>query len=192
MLVAAFRRTRDERAFRALYRRHTPSLYAMAVRLTGGHEPDAEDIVQDTWIRAVDALDRFGWRSSLRTWLIGIAVNCHRERCRRDAGLVPFDARDVPDRRSDSPARAGTRIDLERAIAALADGYREVLVLFDIEGYTHREIATLLRIQEGTCKSQLSRARRALRQALADSALPEPRPEERQRESTRHRRTQPD
>lgn len=66
--------------------------------------------------------------------------------------------------------REGLRIDLERAVAALPDRYREVLILHDVEGYTHLEIAELLGIEPGTSKSQLSRARGALRKRLADSA----------------------
>ena len=60
-----------------------------------------------------------------------------------------------------------TRMDLERAVASLPDGYREVLVLHDVEGYTHEEIAGLLGIDRGTSKSQLSRARRELRARLS-------------------------
>jgi RNA polymerase sigma-70 factor (ECF subfamily) len=59
------------------------------------------------------------------------------------------------------------RIDLERVIAMLPDGYREVLILHDIEGYTHEEIGTLLGVESGTSKSQLARARRAVRVRLA-------------------------
>jgi len=58
------------------------------------------------------------------------------------------------------------RLDLERAIEGLADGFRQVFVLHDVQGYTHEEIADLLGIEPGTSKSQLSRARRALRRVL--------------------------
>jgi RNA polymerase sigma-70 factor (ECF subfamily) len=64
------------------------------------------------------------------------------------------------------------RVDLTRAIAALPDGYRYVLVLHDVEGYTHDEIAAFLEIEPGTSKSQLSRARRAMRRLLAAGAKP--------------------
>src|SRR5262249_42909611 len=79
-------------------------------------------------------------------------------------------ARDVDDLAAgaDDVALCGSydRLDLERAIAALADGFRLVFVLHDVQGYTHEEIADLLGIEPGTSKSQLSRARRALRRAL--------------------------
>jgi RNA polymerase sigma-70 factor, ECF subfamily len=158
---------RDTRAFRDLYRRHTPSLYAMAVRLTQ-QDDLAQDIVHDTWIRAVDALPRFQWRSSLLTWLTGILINCVRERCWRapaEIDVVEADAEtplmvELPD--------AIDAIALERALASLANGYRQVLDLHDLQGFTHHEIAELLHIEPGTSKSQLARARRALRRALGD------------------------
>lgn len=160
-LVESFTVTRDEDSFRALYGRHTPMLYAVASRIAGDQ---SEDLVQDTWIRASERLDSFRWESSLRTWLVAIMLNCFRERVRhtqRDAATPMLD--DPHDPRWVEP---GQRLDLERAIAALPPGYREVFVLHDIEGYLHGEIAAMLGISEGTCKSQLSRARAALRKLL--------------------------
>lgn len=163
--VEAVRRSGDEDAFRALYRQHTPALYLFALRLTGGRASDAEDLVQETWIRAVRALSRFQWRSSLRTWLSAILVNCSREWGR---GLL--DVTDAPE-----PAVAareeGDTIDLERAIARLPGGYRTVLILHDVEGYTHAEIGGMLGIEAGTSKSQLFHARRRLRALLAPGRL---------------------
>ena len=158
----------DERAFGTLYRRYTPALYALAMRLAGGDAPEAQEIVHDAWVRAVDRLGSFEGRSTLRVWLSGFVVNRWRELARagaRDAGPSIEDlALGVED-----AALRGTfeRIDLERVIAALPAGYRQVFVLHDIEGYSHDEIAGLLDIAAGTSKSQLSRARRVLRRALA-------------------------
>ena len=69
----------DEAAFRELYRRHSPALYGLLLRLLGGREAEAQDLLQEVWIRAADRLASFRWQSSLRTWLCGIAVNCARE-----------------------------------------------------------------------------------------------------------------
>lgn len=162
-LLARFRRSGDEAAFRDLYGRRTPALYGLALRLTGGVESDAAEVVQEAWVRAVRSLPRFRGRSSFGTWLAGIAVNCHRELVRRRAP-----ERDLPAALPAPPAGLdpADRITLERAVAALPTGYRTVLVLHDIEGYTHEEIAGMLSIRAGTCKSQLSRARRALRAVL--------------------------
>lgn len=168
-LADAVRRSGDERAFRILYRRHTPRLYALVLRLGGDSRPEADDVVQESWIRAVEGLDRFRWDSSFATWLLGIGVNVTRDLLRRNSRRLetPWDD-DV-----DAPLAAvpaGDRVDLERAIATLPDGARTVLVLHDVEGWPHETIAERLGISVGTTKSQLHRARRALRAWLA----PEP------------------
>ncbi|MEJ2204537.1 MAG: RNA polymerase sigma factor [Gemmatimonadota bacterium] len=153
----------DEPSFRALYRRHTPSLYPFVLRVMGGSEADAEDIIQDTWVRAVRGLPRFRWESSFRTWLLGIGLNRAREVLRRRTRRRQ-DA-ELPDVGTDPPPLAD-RMDLERAIACLPEGYRTVLVLHDVEGFTHPEISDRLDIAVGTSRSQLHHARRALRTML--------------------------
>ena len=75
----------DERAFRELYRRHTPALYQLVLRMLGGVASDAEDVVQETWIRAVRQLSKFRWESSLRTWVTAIGLNLAREVLRKRA-----------------------------------------------------------------------------------------------------------
>jgi RNA polymerase sigma-70 factor, ECF subfamily len=161
-LVERFLRARGEDAFLALYRAHTPALYALALRLTGGDQAEAEDLVQESWLRAVRALPSFHARSALRSWLCGLLVNVRRERIRADWRMV--DAPDIePAADTGAPDDA---IDLERAIRALPEGARDVYVLHDVYGYTHREIAGMLGIVEGTSKSQLNRARTLLRSSL--------------------------
>jgi len=161
-LVRAFLRTRGEDAFRTLYRAHTPALYALALRLTGGDQGEAEDLVQESWVRAVRALSTFRAESALRSWLCGFLVNVRRERVRTDWRAV-----DAPEAEPVAPpASEEATLDLERAIGGLPDGARDVFVLHDVYGYTHREIAEMLGIVEGTSKSQLTRARTLLRSAL--------------------------
>jgi RNA polymerase sigma-70 factor (ECF subfamily) len=155
----------EEGAFRELYRRHTPALYQLALRILGGSEADAQDVIQETWVRAATKMGQFRWESSLRTWLSGIAINLSREVLRRRSRRPTTDLEDAPEP-SVQPVRVGDRVDLERAIAALPPGSRMVLILHDIEGYTHEEIGARLRISVGTSKSQLFAARRALRARL--------------------------
>jgi RNA polymerase sigma-70 factor (ECF subfamily) len=156
---------RDPAAFRELYRRHTPPLLAMATRLTHRRE-DAEDAVHDAWVRGVEHLARFAWRSSLRTWLTGILINCVREQRWHARPEIALDEEQIAG--AEVPPLPGhiDRIDLERAVDSLPDGYRQVLALHDLEGFTHEEIAEMLGIEPGTSKSQLARARRSLRRAL--------------------------
>lgn len=172
-LAAMVTRSGDETAFRALYRRHTPALWRLALRLGGGDEPWAEELVQRCWIRAVEGMAGFGWRSALSTWLGGIAINCARELWRegRAWGETTLDEQwSGLSVSPGAPSNAEERIDLERAIERLPHGYRQVFVLHDVEGYTHEEIAGLLGIDAGTSKSQLSHARRRLRAALEPPA----------------------
>jgi RNA polymerase sigma-70 factor (ECF subfamily) len=168
-LVARFLRRQDEMSFLELYRRHAPSLNQMIVRLLRGFEDDVEDVIQITWIRAIERLSEFRWESTLRTWLTGIAINCSREHIRRSSRIRTLRFNDAlnpePSRKIERPI---DRIDLEHAIAKLPDGYREVLILHDIEGFTPSEIAAFLNIEEGTSKSQLSRARGVVRSILTE------------------------
>jgi len=173
-LIDRLARTRDPRAFDVLYRRHTERLYATAVRLT--HDPDtAADVVHDAWVRAVESLAAFERRSSFRTWITGILINCIREheRARRRDSRHEVDAHDdvaneLPDPASSLPLddAAIDQIDLDAAIAALPPRFRQVLVLHDIEGFTHEEIAVALGLVVGTSKSQLARARQRVREML--------------------------
>jgi RNA polymerase sigma-70 factor (ECF subfamily) len=161
-LVESFLRNGDEDAFRQLFRRHTPRLYATALRLAGGQASQAEEAVQMAWARAARRLAGFEWRAALTTWLISIVINCVREQ-QRERRELPLEAsHDV----LTAVSAPGLKLDLERAIAALPPRYREVLVLHDVEGWTHAEIATALGITVGTTKSQLFHARRAVRARL--------------------------
>ncbi len=163
-LVAGFLEEGDEGAFRRLYAAHTPRLYLSLLRICGGREPEAEELLQETWIRAASALAFFRWESALSTWLHGIALNVWREaaRVRQGRGLSLEQLPEDPPEPREGPGKEAS-LDLERAVRRLPDGYREVLVLHDIEGYSHEEIAALLSIAPGTSKSQLYRARRRLK-----------------------------
>ena len=153
----------DESAFRELYRRHTPRLYQFVLRVMGGDELEAEDVVQDTWIRATRNLGGFRWESRFETWLTGIGLNLCRNRLRRGGRWEDLDEDRL--RRVEAPP-GEDRIDLERAISLLPAGYRTVLILHDIEGFKHAEIAERLGVSAGTSKSQLWSARRHLRRFL--------------------------
>lgn len=155
----------DERAFRLLYRRHTPAVYQFVLRLVGGNPHEAEDITQETWLRAARGLEGFRWKSALRSWLTGIALNLVREMARKKKrSLVEVDAEWEFVAAAHDP---GQQIDLERALALLPPGFRTVLVLHDVEGFTHQEIGNQLGITDGTSKSQLHGARRAMRRLLS-------------------------
>jgi RNA polymerase sigma-70 factor, ECF subfamily len=166
VLAEAILRDGDERAFSRLYDRHTGRLLGFITRLVARAPAEAEDLTQETWVRACRGLERFQWNSSFSTWLLGIGLNVVRDYLRRHNRGVTVDMDAIPE----VPAPAipqDERIDLERAIALLPDGYRMILVLHDVEGMTHDDIAGALEISAGTSKSQLSRARTAMRRLLS-------------------------
>ena len=153
---------RDAEAFETLYARHANALYATALRLTDDRDA-AFDASHDAWVRAVERLASFEQRSSFRTWLTGILMNVARERWRTERDL-PLDV--VGEIASAEPVLEADPIDLENAIAALPPRFRAVLVLHDVDGFTHDEIAAMLGIVPGTSKSQLARARQRVRALL--------------------------
>lgn len=163
-LLTRFLASRDEDSFRRLYVAHAGALLLLAARLLGRGGRDAEDVVQEVWLRVADGRAVYGGRAQVRTWLCGIVVNCAREG--RRAGLRP-----APEGRPDADAPPDPQThDLERAVRELPDGFRQVLVLHDVYGYTHEEIAALLGIEAGTSKSQLARARQRVRERIGSSA----------------------
>jgi len=154
----------DEAAFQTLYLRHTPRAYRFVLRLTAGNVPEAEDLLQETWIRAAHGLANFEWRSAFQTWLIGIALNQYRNAARRNARRVTIVEGEWEV--ASETTEPGRRMDLERALGLLPPGYRTMLVLHDVEGFTHQEIAERLGISDGTSKSQLHQARKSMRRLL--------------------------
>lgn len=158
----------DEAAFEALYREHAGRVYALCFRLCGDRVR-AGELVQDVFVRCWERLGSFRGESAFGSWLYRVAVNvvwmANRGRRRREARVVSVENPEGLER-ADAPDAAGLGLDLERAIAALPEGAREVFVLFDIEGYRHDEIARMTGIAVGTSKAQLFRARRLLREKL--------------------------
>lgn len=163
-LVKDFLNTRSEQAFRKLYRDKTPHLYQMAMRLTAFNEFEADELVQKMWIIAIRKLESFSWQSSLKTWLTGILINLNRDEVKKEASKKKAVNFLTTTGHTDSRIISG--YDLENALSKISPGYRTVIILHDIEGYQHKEIAALLQVSEGTSKSQLFQARKAMRQHL--------------------------
>lgn len=154
----------DEGAMQVLYRRHSGKIYGLALRMTGS-PADAEDIVQDTFMRAFQHLGKFRRDSSFSTWLYRIAVNRTRDWAKKRKPTSPEVEIAQAPRQAD--AMVGKR--LEKALGRLPFGYREVLVLHDVLGMRHAEIGPALGIKAGTSKSQLHKARASMRQMLTNA-----------------------
>lgn len=166
-------RAGDTAAFERLYRAHAGCVYGLCLRMTGDVQA-AEDLTQETFVNAWRSLNAFEGRSGLGTWLHRIAVNAVLGRARSPQGRGEQSLTDEEgeDREfaSPEPTDPATPLDLERLIATLPEGARNVLVLYGVYGYSHEETADLLGVAVGTCKAQLHRARRLLRERMGPEA----------------------
>jgi RNA polymerase sigma-70 factor, ECF subfamily len=173
--LAARCRTGDLAAFEELYRVHSTRLYAVAYRMLG-HAEDAEDMLQEIFLLAFRKLSTFKGDSSLGTWLYRLGVNACldrlRSKARRNDQHTEWLDDEVPPARATTQAGEGVlhRLELERAVRELPAGCRAAFLLHDVEGFEHREIASMLGIAEGTSKSQVHKARMRLRGLLGRSA----------------------
>jgi RNA polymerase sigma-70 factor (ECF subfamily) len=160
----------DVEAYERLYREHVGRVHGLCLRMTRDRS-EAEELVQDVFVRVWEKLGTFRGGSAFSTWLHRVAVNTVIERLRahgrwRNRHDALADPEAAPD---DAFARRdGADIDLERAIAELPERARMVFVLHDVEGHKHREIAEMTGLAVGTCKAHLHRARGLLRAALGD------------------------
>jgi len=166
-------RAGDRLAFEKLYRSHCDHIYGLCWRLCGGDSALAEDMVQEVFVRAWNKLGLFRGDSKFGTWLHRLAVNVvlsdRRIRVKRLRREQEFDENVERVQVGDRDVFAGLRKDLETAIAGLPERARTVLVLYDIEGYRHDEIAEMTGMAVGSSKAQLHRARKLVQEILKDT-----------------------
>jgi RNA polymerase sigma-70 factor (ECF subfamily) len=166
-LIEAVRRS-EAGSREALYHRYKRRVYALAVRIVGSS--DAEEVAQEAFIRIFRGLARFRGDSALGTWVYRLAVNAalsHRSRRPPTGESLETRAAETTLVVDPDDGDAALRMRLERGLMALPTGYRTVVVLHDIEGLEHEEIARVLGCHVGTSKSQLHKARARLREILA-------------------------
>ncbi|MDQ3070162.1 MAG: RNA polymerase sigma factor [Acidobacteriota bacterium] len=170
-------RAGDFEAFEALYREHASRLFGLTVRMLG-NRADAEDMLQDIFLTAHRKLESYRGDARLGTWLFRLATNLCLDHLRSKAARMTqatasLDEDGAMEPVSPSPGPVvGTvqQIDMERAVAKLPKGCRAAFLLHDVEGFEHREVASMLGISEGTSKSQVHKARLKLRRFLAGLA----------------------
>ena len=163
----------DVEAFEQLYRRHHRRVHGVIARLVGQAGARAEDLTQEAFVRAWQALPTFRFESAVSTWLHRLAVNTALMELRsRRSRPLQDDDEDVLDALStpDTSGHALLGRDLERAVATLPPRARAVLVLHDVEGWKHEEIAAELGMAVGSSKAQLHRARGLLRTRIGGMA----------------------
>ena len=162
----------DSAAFEKLYEQHHRRVYSLCLRMLG-NGTHAEDLTQEVFLQVFKKIGSFRGESSLSTWLHSIGVSVSLNGLRKTKRLRNREApmeEGLMVGASRTEAEPDLKERMARAIDALADKYRTVFVMHDVEGYTHEEISGTLNIPIGTSKSHLFQARSKLRVALADFA----------------------
>jgi RNA polymerase sigma-70 factor (ECF subfamily) len=169
----------DAEAFERLYRLHSRRVYSVVLRMVG-NTAEAEDLTQEAFLQLFRKIHTFRGDSAFSTWLHRLAVNVVLMKLRKktlpatslDETMKPEDESSGPKLEIGGPdqALAGSidRVNLERAVAKLPPGYRQVFLLHDVQGFEHNEIASLMECSIGNSKSQLHKARTRLREILHD------------------------
>lgn len=160
----------DRDAFGELVTRYAAQARRVARAVLANAE-DADDAAQDGFLSALQHIDRYDPARPFGPWLMRIVANAatdrrRRLRVRRTEELSPVAASDTPDPAITADRRAFLAA-LEEALQTLPERQRTAVVLFDVEGYAHAEIAEILKVPEGTVRSDVFHGRRALREALA-------------------------
>jgi RNA polymerase sigma-70 factor (ECF subfamily) len=167
-LVARCRKG-DLSAFEAIYRRHSTSLFNLAYRMVG-NASDAEDLLQEIFLLAYNKLPSYQGQAALGTWLYRVATNrcldhLRSRAARNQAVTESLDGRERP--LSSAPVESTPeRLDLEQSVGRLPDSYRAAFLLYDVEGFDHKEVAAILGVAEGTSKSLVHKARLKIREHL--------------------------
>ncbi|MCZ6819732.1 MAG: RNA polymerase sigma factor [Calditrichaeota bacterium] len=162
----------DRQAQRALYDQYKDWVFGIAYRMSN-HQQQAEDITQEVFIRLFRKIDSFRGDSAFSSWLYRLAMNVCINHLKKEKKYRERILNELSNSQNQNTSFAkgekptfDMKPYLEKAIRALPEGYRAVFVLYQIEGYGHREIARMLNISEGTSKSQLHKARLELRKFL--------------------------
>jgi len=164
-------RAGDRHAMSTLYHMFDRRVYSVARRLTGDDDL-AQDVAQDAWIRAFQKLEMFRGDASFGTWVYRIATNAALNRLRSLSRRS--EAESTAEWRTGAPSIDDVVVNqrlLQEALDRLPKGYRTVLVLHDVQGMKHDEIAEMLGVTVGTSKSQLHKARARMREMLAPTEL---------------------
>jgi RNA polymerase sigma-70 factor (ECF subfamily) len=161
-------RAGDSDAFEALYREHSPRLYALARRMTGS-SPESEDLLQEIFLQVHRKLGSYRGDAAVGTWLYRLAIRQCLDFLRSRQGRMGAASRPLDDDGPNVPATRETpaaRIDIERAVAQLPERCRTAFVLHDVEGLEHKQIADMLGVSESASKSRVFDARIKLRAML--------------------------
>ena len=158
----------DTKSLELLYKYFAPRMYGICLRFAG-NEMDADDILQEGFIKIFNKIKNFRNEGSLEGWIrrtiINTAINHYRKNL-RNSRFSDIDGLEVPEKNNESVYDKLSKEELINIIRELPNGYRTVFNLNVIEGYTHKEIGRMLNISDNTSKSQLTRARSILQRKV--------------------------
>ena len=167
-------------AFERLYRRYSGRVYSLCLRILK-NDSEAEDLTQEAFLLLFRKINTFRGEARFSTWLHRLTTNLVLMRLRKkrypevslDAALEPAEGESRPPEELGGPdlrlSGVVDHMNLSRAIEQLPDGYKEMFILHDVEGYEHHEIAAILGCSSGNSKSQLYKARLRLRELLQEA-----------------------
>lgn len=159
----------DTRMQEALYKRFAPKMYAVCLRYSNNAD-DAQDLLQEGFVKIFKNLDRFRAEGSFEGWVRRVFVNTSIEHYRKKVNLTSTSEREeamIEDGSVNALDKLAEK-DIIVLVQNLSPGYRAVFNMYAIEGYSHKEIGTVLGISEGTSKSQLARAKGILQKKVAE------------------------
>lgn len=167
-------KTGDRLAQNEFYKLYSKAMYNIAYRITN-NELDAEDVLQESFVNAFKSINSYRGTASIGAWLKRIVINNSITAVKkRKVDLVPMDEygalADVPDGSGDEMLYLNVDR-IRRAVQLLPDGYRVVFSLYLMEGYDHKEIASILKITESTSKSQYNRSKKKLQKILKEEVF---------------------
>lgn len=157
-----------------LYEKYASKMYYVCLRYLG-EKDDAEDAMHDAFVKVFGSINKFRGDAAITTWITRIMVNTSinvirkvtRQGIKKDIDKIQLVAEDTQDMLVDAPATLSAQHVLQM-ITELPLGYRTVLSMYALDGFTHKEIAKALKISEGTSKSQLAKARRMLKSRIEE------------------------
>lgn len=159
----------NSEAFRLIYDQLYPKLYYICLRYLNDAD-DADDALQDVFIIVYEKIGSYKGEGNFEGWVKRITVNHCIHRLKKKKLRFALDEKDLPSEEQPSPDKEGVEVEmkekLQKALSQLPSGFRTVINLSVIEGYAHKEIAEMLGISEGTSRSQLNRAKAALKKQM--------------------------
>ncbi len=155
----------DLHAYERLYQLHASKMKSFAFHMLGSRA-DAEDAVQDAFLKIYQGMNQFEGQAAISTWMFRILINCCYDSLRKQQRK----AEDAPKNEIASDPKLALKVTLERSLARLGERQRLVFLMFEVEGLKHSEISAVLQVPEGTSRSWLFEAKRDLKRMLMGSS----------------------